>query len=220
MRKLVISTAAAIGVAALSITALQAHEGQSHEVASETSPLDVAAIEAGTYTADPSHSLVGWSVNHLGFNDYFGIFGDVSGTLNVDTANPANSSVDVMIPIASVTVASAGLKDHLLRAGQNGGAPDFFGPAPAPAHFVSTMVHPMGPTSAHIMGNLTLNGVTKPVMIKAEMSGLGTNGMNQKKTLGFHGTATIKRSDWNMAWGIPFGIGDEIDLKITVAFEK
>lgn len=79
---------------------------------------------------------------------------------------------------------------------------------------------PLGPTSTHIMGNLTFNNVTKPVMIEAELSGLGTNGMNQKKTLGFHGTTTIRRSDWNILWGIPYGIGDEVDLTISVAFEK
>jgi len=214
MRKLVISAAAAIGATTLALGALHA------QGAPAPGAIDVAAIESGAYTADPSHSLVGWEVSHLGFNDYLGIFGDVAGTLNVDTANPANSSVDVTIPIASVTVASAGLKDHLTRAGRDGAAPDFFGPSPAPAHFVSTRVMPMGPTSAHIEGNLTMNGVTKPVTIEAELSGMGTNGMNQKKTLGFHGTTTIKRSEWNMAWGIPFGIGDDIDLTISVAFEK
>ncbi|MEL0211830.1 MAG: hypothetical protein VW891_14835, partial [Novosphingobium sp.] len=42
---------------------------------------DKSRVTAGTYTADPAHSLVGWQVNHFGFNDYFGLFGDVSGTL-------------------------------------------------------------------------------------------------------------------------------------------
>ena len=214
MRKLILSSAAAIGVAALSISALNA------QGAPAPGAIDVAAIEAGTYTADAGHSMVGWEVSHLGFNDYLGIFGDVAGTLTVDTANPANSTVDVTIPIASVTVASAGLKDHLTRAGRDGAEADFFGPNPEAAHFVSTSVMPMGPTSAHIMGNLTMNGVTAPVTIEAELSGMGTNGMNQKKTLGFHGTTTIKRSEWNMPFGLAFGIGDEIDLTISVAFEK
>jgi len=40
---------------------------------------DMTRVTAGAYTADPSHSLIGWRVNHLGFNDYFGLFGDVSG---------------------------------------------------------------------------------------------------------------------------------------------
>ncbi|AKH41452.1 polyisoprenoid-binding protein YceI [Altererythrobacter atlanticus] len=214
MRKWTLPAAAALGVAALSIGSLQAQGGPA------PAEVDVSAIESGTYTADAAHSLVGWSVNHLGFNDYLGIFGDVSGTLTLDTANPAASSVDVMIPIASVTVPSAGLKDHLLRAGKDGAKPDFFGPEPAPAHFVSTNIDVTGETEATITGDLTLNGVTKPVTIEAEVSGQGTNAMSQKKTVGFHGETTIKRSDFGMDWGIPFGIGDEVELTITVAFEK
>jgi polyisoprenoid-binding protein YceI len=49
---------------------------------------DAARVTAGTYKADPNHTLVGWRVNHLGFNDYFGIFGDVTGTLVLDPKNP------------------------------------------------------------------------------------------------------------------------------------
>ena len=214
MRKSIHALDAAAGVATLSVGALQAQGGP------PAPALNPAAATSGTYATDPAHSLVGWSVSHLGFNDYFGIFGDVAGTLTLDTADMTKSTVDVTIPVASVTVASSGLKDHLLRAGADGGAPDFFGPNPAPARFVSTSVHSTGPTTAHIMGDLTLNGVTKPVTVQAELSGMGTNGMNQKETLGFHGTTTIKRSEWNMAWGIPFGIGDDIDLTISVAFEK
>jgi polyisoprenoid-binding protein YceI len=209
-----IALAAAAGVATLSVGAINAQN------APRPGQIDVAKIESGTYTADAGHSMVGWSVSHLGFNDYFGIFGDVAGTMTVDKANPANSKVDVTIPVASVTVPSAGLKDHLLRAGKDGAKPDFFGPAPAPAKFVSTTVKTTGPTSAEVTGNLTLNGVTKPVTIMAELSGMGTNGMNRKATLGFHGTTTIKRSEWNIPFGTQFGISDEVDLQMTVAFEK
>src|SRR5690606_10789091 len=84
----------------------------------------------------------------------------------------------------------------------------------------STSVQVTDDDEANITGNLTLNGVTKPVTIEAELAGAGTNGMNQKKTVGFHGETTIKRSEFNIPWGIPFGIGDEVELEITVAFEK
>jgi polyisoprenoid-binding protein YceI len=214
MRKTLLSLAAAAGVATVAVGALHA------QGAPAAPAINPAAATAGTYATDAAHSMVGWSVSHLGFNDYYGIFGDVAGTLTIDPANLGATTLDVTIPIASVTVPSAGLKDHLLRAGRDGGAPDFFGPNPTAARFVSTMVHSTGPTTAHIMGDLTLNGVTKPVTVQAELVGMGKNGMSQKETLGFHGTTTIKRSDWNMAWGIPFGIGDDIDLNITVAFEK
>ena len=213
MRKWTLPLAAALGVTALSIGALNAQGNAAPAI-------DVSQIEAGSYASDPAHSMVGWSVSHLGFNDYLGIFGDVAGTLQLDPANPAAAKVDVTIPIATVTVPSAGLKEHLLRAGRDGGAPDFFGPEPAPARFVSTSVELTGDTAANITGNLTLNGVTKPITLKAEISGVGTNGMSQKKTVGFHGETMIKRSDFNIPFGIPFGISDEVEFWVTVAFEK
>jgi len=214
MRTWSLTLAAAAGVAALSVGALQAQQG------ARPGQVDVAKVESGNYATDPSHSMVGFSINHLGFNDYFGIFGDVTGTLSVDAANPANSKVDVTIPVAGVTVPSAGLKAHLLSPGKDGGKPDFFGPAPAAAHFVSTAVKTTGATTADITGDLTLNGVTKPVTIKAQLAGMGANMMSKKATLGFHGTTTIKRSEFNVPFGIQFGISDEVPLNITVAFEK
>lgn len=213
MRKSLVTIAAAAGLATMAVSGLNAQGGA-------PAALDPSAAQAGSYTADAGHSMVVWSLSHLGFNDYFGIFGDVSGTLNIDPADIGSASVDVMIPIASVTVPSAGLKDHLLRAGADGAAPDFFGPSPEAAHFVSTSVHSTGATTAEIMGDLTFNGVTKPVTVQAELSGMGTNGMTQKATLGFHGTTTINRSEFDLGWGIPFGIEDAVDLDITIAFEK
>ena len=65
-----------------------------------------------------------------------GIFGDVTGWLHLDPADLGKTKLDVTIPISKVTVASAGLRDHLLRPGKDGGKPDFFGDAPADARFV------------------------------------------------------------------------------------
>ena len=129
--------------------------------------MDVARVTAGTYNTDPGHTLIGWRVSHFGFNDYFGIFGDATGTLILDPANPNAAKVEITIPVGKVTTASAGLTGHLLRAGKDGGKADFFGPAPADAKFVSTRVVTSG-TTAKISGDLTLNGVTKPVVLIAE----------------------------------------------------
>lgn len=179
---------------------------------------DPARVTAGTYAADPNHSLIGWEVSHFGFSDYFGIFGDVAGTLSIDPANPDAAKVDVTIPVANVTTASKGLTDHLLRPGKDGGKPDFFGPAPAPARFVSTSVKAEG-TTAMITGDLTLNGVTRPVTFEAEFTGAGTNPFNKKQTVGFEAETSIKRSDFGIDAYIPF-VSDEVELEISVAFEK
>jgi polyisoprenoid-binding protein YceI len=179
---------------------------------------DPARVTAGTYVADSNHSLIGWEVNHFGFNDYYGIFGDVAGTLVLDPANPNAAKVDVTIPVASVTTASKGLTEPLLRPGKDGASPDFFGPAPAPARFVSTAVTAKGMT-AMVTGNLTLNGVTKPVTFEAEFTGAGNNPFNTKATVGFEAEVAIKRSDFGVNYGIPL-VSDEVELDISVAFEK
>lgn len=180
--------------------------------------MDVTRVTAGTYSTDPGHTLIGWRVSHFGFNDYFGIFGDVTGTLTLDPANPNAAKVDITIPVSKVTTANSGLTGHLLRAGKDGGKPDFFGPAPADAKFVSTSVVAKG-TTAKITGNLTLNGVTKPVVLDTNFSGAGNNPFNKKATVGFHATTTIKRSEFGVAYGIPI-VSDEVKLDISVAFEK
>ena len=179
---------------------------------------DVTRVTAGTYNTDPAHTLIGWRVSHFGFNDYFGIFGDSTGTLTIDPAKPNAAKVDITIPVSKVVTASAGLTGHLLRAGKDGGKADFFGPAPADAKFVSTNVVARG-TSAKITGNLTLNGVTKLVVLDATFSGAGANPFNKKPTIGFHATTTIKRSEFGVAYGIPV-VSDEVKLDISVAFEK
>ena len=180
--------------------------------------IDATRVTAGTYNTDPGHTLIGWRVSHFGFNDYFGIFGDATGTLTLDPAKPNASKVDITIPVSKVTTASAGLTGHLLRAGKDGGKADFFGPARADAKFVSTSVVASG-TSAKITGNLTLNGVTKPVVLDTKFSGAGNNPFNKKATVGFHATTTIKRSDFGVTYGIPI-VSDDVKLDISVAFEK
>jgi polyisoprenoid-binding protein YceI len=211
MRKSIVL--AAVGAAVLSAGTLYAQGAQLPGAA------DVARVEAGTYTADSGHSLVGWRVNHFGFNDYFGIFGNVSGSLTLDPANPGAAKVDVTIPVGSVVTASQGLTAHLLKPGENGAKPDFFGAEPAPARFVSTKVETTGGTTANITGDLTLNGVTKSVVVAAEFVGAGAHPFNQKKNVGFEGRASIKRSDFGIAYGIPM-VSDEVQLDISVAFEK
>ncbi len=181
---------------------------------------DPARVTAGAYAADPSHTLVQWEVNHFGFNDYYGLFGDITGTLTLDPARLQDAKVDINIPVGKVTTASAALTEHLLRAGKDGGKPDFFGPSPS-ARFVSTKVtlDPKDKLKAMIEGNLTINGVTKPVTLEAEFTGAGINPINKKATVGFEAETEIKRSDWGITYAVPF-VGDEVELDISVAFEK
>ena len=181
---------------------------------------DKTRVAAGTYKLDPGHTLIGWRVDHLGFSDYFGVFGESTGTLTLDPKNPAAAKVEVTIPVSKVLTASSGLNAHLLRPGKDGAKPDFFGPDPADAKFVSTKVTPgKDGMSATILGNLTLNGQTHPVTIAARFKGAGPGMMGGKATVGFQGKTTILRSQWGVAAGIPL-VSDRVELDISAPFER
>lgn len=173
---------------------------------------DLKAVEAGTYRADPAHTLVGWRVSHFGFNDYFGVFGDSTGSLQFDPARPAEAKVEITIPVAKVTTANQDLTDHLRKA-------DFFDAATFPtATFVSRRVTGQGP-AYDIEGDLTIRGKRLPVTLKATFTGVGVNPMNKAETVGFHATTTIKRSAWGVSYGLPM-VSDDVRLDISAAFEK
>ena len=199
---------------ALAITSISAQEQ-----APVPGNVDVNRVQAGEYKLDPAHTLVQWSVSHFGFNDYFGLFGDIEGTMNLDPADINATSFDITVPITSVAVPSEGLRDHLLRPGEEGASPDFFGPDPAPARFVSTSVRRTSDTTAVASGQLTMNGNTGPVTMLVEFTGAGENPMSKAQTVGFHAHATIDRTQWGIDYAAPM-VGSEVDLEISAAFEK
>ena len=183
---------------------------------------DKAAITGGSYTVDANHTLVKWEVNHFGFSPLWGLFGQVTGTMQLDPKNPAASKVDVTIPVSKMVTGVPGFTAHLLRDGKDGGKPDFFGSAPADAKFVSThvMVDADG-DEAKGHGNLTLNGITKPVTLDVDFYGAGKAPaqMGGKENVGFEAEATIKRSDFGLGYAVPL-VSDEVELTIAAAFQK
>ena len=173
---------------------------------------DLKSIKAGTYQADPSHTLIGWRVSHFGFNDYFGVFGDAAGKLEFDPAKPTAAKVEITIPVDQVTTANKALTTHLKGA-------DFFEVAKFPeAKFVSRSVAVSG-AGYVIEGDLSLKGKTQPVTLQARFVGAGANPMSKAETVGFHAQTTIKRSAWGINYVVPM-VSDEVALDITVAFEK
>lgn len=181
---------------------------------------DLAAVSGGTYTVDPDHTLVVWTLDHLGFTPYTGMFGDVTGSLTIDPRQPDAARVEVTIPVAKVTTASAGLTAHLLRPGKDGGKPDFFGPTPANARFVSTKLVTSG-QSAKLTGDFTFNGITRPVTLDVTFYGAGKMPatMGGKENIGFRATGTILRSEFGLGFAVPI-VGDEVKLDIAAAFQK
>lgn len=173
---------------------------------------DPARVQAGTYAVDPMHTQVAFTVNHFGFSNYVGLFGMATGSLTIDPAQPAKARVSIEIPMNEVRTSSTELDQHLK-------GPDFLDTKQYPtAKFVSTAVKVDG-TTAEITGNLTLHGVTRPVTLDAQFTGAGTQPMNKKLNVGFSGVTTIKRSEFGIGKYVPL-VSDEVELAITVAFEK
>lgn len=193
-------------------------------LASLTSPLlaqaaaipgtaDPARVVAGTYAVDSAHTQVNWSVNHLGFSLFDGSFADPTGSLVIDPRRPQDARLTITIPMTKVVSTSSVLDDHLRRA-------DFFDVAKFPtATFVSTRVQPQR-QRARITGDLTLHGVTRPVVLDARFVGAGNNPRGTKAlNIGFQATTRISRSAFGITYGVP-GVGDAVDLSINAAFEK
>jgi polyisoprenoid-binding protein YceI len=162
---------------------------------------DPAKIQAGTYHVETSHTRVLFSYNHLGFSTYYGEFSGVDGTLVLDPKHPANSKLNVTIPVASVGTSNTKL-DGELRSDM------FLDAAKYPTiTYTSTQIVP----SKH--------GVTKPVTLNVTLHGAGTNPMDKAYTVGFDATGHLNRSDF----GIMKYIGatsDDISLIISAAFER
>ena len=178
---------------------------------------DPARVSAGTYTTDPAHTMVGFRINHMDFTDVFGLFGSITGTLVLDPAHLDQAQVAVRIPVRKILTTSQGLTEHLLLP-SGAGKPDYFGPKPADALFNSTRVTPGADgKSAAIDGQLTLNGVTKPVTIAVRFTGAGKGLLSSALNVSFEGTARIKRSDFGLIADFPL-VGDPVDLTISATF--
>ncbi len=188
---------------------------------------EIARVAAGTYQADASHTLIAWRVDHMGFNDYFGLLGEIKATLVLDPAKPEAAQVTARIPLGKILTASSALNGELLRSapprGKTGGAgskPRYFGPNPGEAVFTSTSVKPGADgTTAMIAGTLALNGKTRPVTIAAKFAGAGKNPYTGKTTVGFHGTTQISRSEFGLDADMGL-VGDKVGLTISAAFER
>ena len=172
------------------------------------------AVQSGSYALEPTHTEVMFGVGHFGFSTYYGQFPGTTGSLKLDSGNPAASQLDVSVPVANVWTASDKLTDELKSA-------DWLDAKAFPAMtFHSTKITPTGPTTADVAGDLTLHGVTKPVVLKATFKRAAVFPMNKKYMIGFDATGHLKRSDFGVSKYVQFGLADDIDLIISAPFER
>ena len=161
-----------------------------------------------TYKLDPSHTMVLFSWNHFGYSNPTADFGLGEGTLVFDEQNPAKSSVDVTLPLASLDTHVPALDKHLKEA-------DFFDADKYPTvTFKSTKVQPLGGHKFNVTGDLTVHGVTKTVVLAATLNKVGPHPMSKAQSIGFDATASIKRSDFGVGAYVP-KVSDKINIRIT-----
>lgn len=166
-----------------------------------------------TFTLDPNHTYVLWRINHLGFSNQSGKW-YADGTLTLDKDRPQDSKVDATIQLANLVTGLPELDKHLKDK-------LFFDVNQYPvAKFVSNKVEPTSKTTAKVYGMLSLHGVTKPVVLDVTFNQEGKNPINDKETVGFTATTTLKRSDFNITAFLP-KVGDEVTIDIEAeAYKK
>lgn len=172
------------------------------------------AQAADKYKFDTVHSQVIFFVSHLGFSMSEGEFLDFDGGFSFDQKNWGNSSVDVTIKTASISLDDKKWDDHMKNE-------DFFNVEKYPTMtFKSTKVESKDGKTGTITGDLTLLGVTKPVTLDVTFNKAGAHPFNPKKQLiGFSATGTLKRSEFGMKYALP-AVGDEVEIRIEVEAEQ
>ena len=171
----------------------------------------VLAVSAGAISAqttqwkiDPMHSEADFAIKHMAISTVHGTFHGLSGTINFDPADVTKSSVEATIPVATVDTGVTP-RDNDLK------SPRFFDAAQFPTMtFKSTSVRKDG-DHYEVAGNLTLHGVTKPVVLKLEDLGKAQPGMDGKSVhRGFTATTTIDRKDFGLTFNGTLKSGDAV----------
>lgn len=175
--------------------------------------LAAPASAAETYTLDPSHARVSFTVGHLGFSDVLGMFDTIEGELTLDEADPSTATVSVTIDSSSIDTGWDARDEHIR-------ADDFLSVADFPdITFTSTNVEVTGETTAIVTGDLTILGVTNEITLDATLNGLGANPLSGTPTVGFDATTTIDRTAFGNETYAP-AIAAELPVTVSIEFTR
>jgi polyisoprenoid-binding protein YceI len=185
----------------------------------EISPMK-ADVPAGAYTLDETHSSLVLRVNHLGFSNYTARFKTFDAQLQFDPNDPTTSSITVKVDPRSLDVENppAGFLNELI-------GKDWLDTAQFPdLTYQSKSIELTAPNAMRITGDLTLHGVTKPVVLDATFNGgYAGHPMDKNARIGFSAHGAFNRGDFGVAYGIPapgttMGVSDRVDVAIETEF--
>ncbi len=168
---------------------------------------------SGTYSIDAAHSRIGFVARHAMVTKVRGSFTAFEGTATLDFEDPAKSTAEIAIEVASIDTRQAQRDEHLRTN-------DFFHAATYPQiTFRATRVEHVDGDDYRLTGDLTIKGVTKPVRLDVEYSGAAKDPFGNVR-LGFEGTTTINRSDFGVSFNAALETGGVlVSEKIHLEFE-
>ena len=170
----------------------------------------LAFAQTTTWVPDKAHSEVDFSILHMSLSNVRGHFGNVGGSLVVNSTDSSKSTVNITIDVTTVDTGVTARDNDLKSA-------NFFDVAQFPtATFVSTSISKSA-SGFTVNGNLTLHGVTKPVTLQVQGPTGPVQGMDKKPHSGYSATTTIKRTDFGIATKFPTSVvGDDVTLTIDL----
>ncbi len=198
-----------LGVAVLASAILAGVSPSTAQMARSAAPVPTASV----WKIDADHSELTFRIRHL-VSKVRGQFNEWNGTILADPRNLAGGSVEVTIQTASIDTNHERRDNHLRSA-------DFFDAANHPTiTFRSRTVNVQG-QKVRVAGDLTMRGVTKPVVLEGELTGLGRDAQGRQR-IGFEASTRIDRQDFGVSWnnaveGGGLLLGDEVEISIVVA---
>ena len=194
-----------------------------HDNAEPVPPAATTNVPAGAYTLDRTHASLIFRVNHLGFSNYTARFKRFDAKLQFDPANLAASKVTASVDVDSLETDFPDPARLDFNAVLKGAA--WLDVAQFPRmEFASSHIDVTGVNTLRIHGDLTLHGVTRPIVLEATFNGgYAGHPMDPNARIGFSAQATLKRSEFGIAYGIPapgttMGVSDEVAVVIEAEF--
>lgn len=177
--------------------------------------LFATASFAQGWTWDKAHSQLNFGITHLGINEIDGTFSSVTATIASSKDDLSDAVIQLSADVSSINTGNEQRNNHLK-------SDAFFDAAKfGTLTFKSTSFKQVSGKNYEMAGDLTLHGVTKPVVLNVVFNGTITNPMSKKLTAGFKVTGTIKRTDFGIGTGFPVAmLSDEVILNANAEFAK
>lgn len=172
-----------------------------------------AALKPGLYRLDPDHASLSFSLDHMGLSTLTGRFDRVEASLDFDEANPEAASLNVLVDMTSLSIATPDFTETLKGS-------DWFDVEAAPqARFVSTGISVTGGNTGEVTGDLTIGKTTVPVVMTVTFNGAAQVPLTGAYTLGFDAEGMLNRPDFGLGQFSSY-VSDEVEISFSGEFQR